>query len=384
MSHNTNHLMMEKITIETKFKKNIKNVDINKIKCINNNININGNNTGNINLGNKGGVAGEEGYSGAYSSDSGSSGYGGGYDGYDNKKDKGFDCIINNNNTNTNIGGGGNQTIPPVPPVEKAKLNVTKLVTCIDETVNGVAVPIDRCAELEQLITEDRFNITVTDTNVSPSEFTGSPDGTLVTLDAGSYTVTEEVPIVPPLAGFNINRTTTFDGDCKDADPDDPESTTATGTIGAGESKECNIENSYTISQKTCLDCFSSLSDTERAEFIRELNILTAPLGQTVRSLTEVCNGLESNTDEQLKRQAYTLIKTALEKTEGVGIEERNEILRCLELLGLIIPPTTISSQASGSIASFDVPSGGTADSSELTAVEKMTKLKQQWLDLLP
>ena len=86
-------------------------VSINKLKCINNNVNINGNNTGNIDLGNKG-TAQEGGYSDAYSSgDSG--GYGGeGYnDGYDNKKDKGIDCIINNNNNNINIiGGGGNVT----------------------------------------------------------------------------------------------------------------------------------------------------------------------------------------------------------------------------------------------------------------------------------
>jgi hypothetical protein len=86
-------------------------VSINKLKCINNNVNINGNNTGNINLGNKG-TAQEGGYSDAYSS-GGSGGYGGeGYnDGYDNKKDKVIDCIINNNNNNINIiGGGGSVT----------------------------------------------------------------------------------------------------------------------------------------------------------------------------------------------------------------------------------------------------------------------------------
>jgi hypothetical protein len=94
-----------------KSKDRSKSVDINKIKCINTNLNINGNNTGDINLGNKGQVA-AEGYSGAYSSG------GGGYDGnegyYDGnyKKDKGITCIINNNNNNTNIvtGGGGNVT----------------------------------------------------------------------------------------------------------------------------------------------------------------------------------------------------------------------------------------------------------------------------------
>jgi hypothetical protein len=93
-----------------KSKDSSKSVDIKKINCINTNTNINGNNTGDINLGNKGQVA-EEGYSGAYSS--GGNGYGseGYYDG-NYKKDKGITCIINNNNNNTNIvtGGGGNVT----------------------------------------------------------------------------------------------------------------------------------------------------------------------------------------------------------------------------------------------------------------------------------
>jgi hypothetical protein len=80
-----------------------KSVSLNKIKCINNNLNINGNNAGDVNADNKG-----KGYFGADSD-------GGYYDGYgNNKQDKGFDdCVINNNNTNTNIISGGNQTIPP-------------------------------------------------------------------------------------------------------------------------------------------------------------------------------------------------------------------------------------------------------------------------------
>jgi hypothetical protein len=75
-----------------------KSVSLNKIKCINTNLNINGNNTGDVNIGNKG-----QRYLGANS-------YGGYYDGYDNKKGKGFDCIINDNNNNINVAGGGNIT----------------------------------------------------------------------------------------------------------------------------------------------------------------------------------------------------------------------------------------------------------------------------------
>ena len=94
-------------------KDSIKSNDIKTIKCININLNINGGNAGDVNVGNKGqGASAEEGYIGAYSSDGGygetNNGY---YDGYNNnKKDKDFDCIINNNNNNTNVVGGGNVT----------------------------------------------------------------------------------------------------------------------------------------------------------------------------------------------------------------------------------------------------------------------------------
>jgi hypothetical protein len=92
-------------------------VSINKLNCINNNVNINGNNTGDINVGNSGksatGPGTDEGYLGVGSS----GGYGEGYDNsYDKQKDKGFNCIINNNNINNNFGPGnatdGNQTEP--------------------------------------------------------------------------------------------------------------------------------------------------------------------------------------------------------------------------------------------------------------------------------
>jgi hypothetical protein len=89
-----------------------KSVSINKLKCINTNININGVNSGDIYVGNKHQVESSASSFGNYGER-----YNGYYDVYNNnKKDKGFDCIINNNNNNTNINrGGGNPTIPPEP-----------------------------------------------------------------------------------------------------------------------------------------------------------------------------------------------------------------------------------------------------------------------------
>ena len=112
-----------------------------------------------------------------------------------------------------------------MPPLT-ATLNVTKLVTCeeIDETDSLLSVQQEvtgqnpTCANLEGNITENQFNITVTDTNVSPSNFNGSEAGTLVTLSPGDYlvneTVTESVAADLETLGGNITGPNiTFTGD---------------------------------------------------------------------------------------------------------------------------------------------------------------------------
>jgi hypothetical protein len=67
-----------------------------------------------------------------------------------------------------------------------------------------------------------------------------------VTLGAGDYEVTEEVPfVIPTQAGVSTSRTTNFAGDCTDVNPIDTLSTEATGTIEAGESQICEISNDY-------------------------------------------------------------------------------------------------------------------------------------------
>jgi hypothetical protein len=95
-----------------KSKKDSSSVSINKLNCINNNVNINGNNTGDINVGNSGssatGPGTDEGYLGDYSSGSGYDGEGySGYDnGYNKQKGESITCLINNNNINSNFGAG--------------------------------------------------------------------------------------------------------------------------------------------------------------------------------------------------------------------------------------------------------------------------------------
>jgi hypothetical protein len=355
-----------------------KSVSINKLKCINTNININGNNSGNINVGNKGKVAGEEGYSGAYSS--GGSGYGGS-EGYDNKKDKGFDCVINNNNTNIN-NGGGNQTIPPVPPEQKATLNVTKLVTCDEVNGGGSLIPdIDpTCTDLEGNITEDQFNITVTDTDPTPSQFTGSETGTIVTLGAGSYTVTETFNAsisenIEALGGNITGPNITFTGDCTQTGVN---STSATGTIAAGEQQDCNIVNNFVINvTDTCPECFERfLTDDQLAALETYLTgfrlTLETYCALFVQSLTpqDVIDGPPGggllgdfpNTTPPIvlsQEDLQALAECIFAATHG-GTNNN--------IAGL--PPVDVFSEET--------------DSPGLTALEKIEKLKTQWLDLLP
>ena len=217
------------------------NININKIKCINDNININGINSGDVNAaGNKGII---EGNLDAYSS--------GGYD--NNKQGKGIDCLINNNNrnTNTNIGGSsGNQTIPPVPPEQRATLNVTKTVTCTGENIGGPS-----CRGVLADITENIFSIQVFGSNPDPSApFPGSETGTTVTLGVGAYTVTEDpdetsieanLGALGGIIGDNIiGPVPSFTGDCTQAGTG---SFSATGNITSGESQTCNIFNQFII-----------------------------------------------------------------------------------------------------------------------------------------
>jgi hypothetical protein len=130
------------------------------------------------------------------------------------------------------------------PSESNATLAVTKTVTCTpgDTFPQSAAA----CETILNSVPPSLFNITVTGNNPNPSEFPGSSVPVNVTLGAGDYEVTEEVPFVtPPQAGVSTTRTTNFAGDCTDVNPIDTLSTEATGTIEAGESQICDISNHY-------------------------------------------------------------------------------------------------------------------------------------------
>ena len=145
---------------------------INKIKCTTNNINVNGDITGDVSLGNKGQVEPtptEEGYLDANSYGSGNDGER--HNGY--QKDKGFTCIINNNNNiivsaGNATDGGGNVTGQCAIDIEACFaqfLNTTEFQQLTNALNDGITVQIgentvtlnsfaDMCDALEGLTFE--------------------------------------------------------------------------------------------------------------------------------------------------------------------------------------------------------------------------------------
>ena len=145
----------------------------------------------------------------------------------------------------------------PTPPENGANLLVTKLVTCedfSDESVPSVQQGIDPCTALTTTITEDQFDISVPGVNADPSQFQGSESGQNVGLDAGPYTVTETPSAIVDThintleQQLNVNiegPTPSFDEGCTQIGS----SFSATGIIVAGGSQTCEITNHFEIQE---------------------------------------------------------------------------------------------------------------------------------------
>ncbi|HET6641248.1 MAG TPA: hypothetical protein VFG77_06560, partial [Nitrososphaeraceae archaeon] len=128
------------------------------------------------------------------------------------------------------------------PPITTGQIVVTKRV--INEG-GGTARPSD-------------FTITVDGNNPTPSSFDGSSSGTTVTLEPGRYSVTENS--LP-------DYTSSSSDDC-------------TGTVQAGETKECTITNEYQTKDRS-------------AQLIVIKNVVNTP---------------EEDSDLVLKPSAFTIV----------------------------------------------------------------------------
>jgi hypothetical protein len=245
-----------------KSQKDSKSVSINKFNCINTNININGNNTGDINVGNKGAAA-EEGYlGGGYSSADGSGGYDGNAAGYydnkydNNKQGKGFDCIINNNNTNTNIvtGGAGNVTDGNVTETTCEEcfaqvLNATELARLQVALGNGINVTItvgtpqieinslgELCDVLENLTGAQLVSVVGQILRAAGITLTSAEFFELITCIGRALDIT--IPPTRGLATFDINTGGLASSDINTGSPASSFSPPNTIAQGIGDSSE--------------------------------------------------------------------------------------------------------------------------------------------------
>ncbi len=140
------------------------------------------------------------------------------------------DVIIGSNNGNNDTNNNGEE------PQQPTTLIVNKIVTCTSNT------PVS-CEDLDSNFEPQDFIITVTGQNPNPSQFGGSSSGTEVTLNPGSYEVTEDFSGIEGIVTEDDNGNTisgilinvldgqiTFSEDCS-------------GTIEIGETKTCTITN---------------------------------------------------------------------------------------------------------------------------------------------
>jgi hypothetical protein len=160
---------------------------------------------------------------------------------------------------------------------------------------------------------------------------------------------------------------------------------------------------------QTCEECF-----TTNLNAIEISRLLSATV--SFNTLKQLCDFIDENFQDAIQRQFISsyLLNAAL--SAGIPTDKINDILDCLEeIYGVIFPRTidrdslllrlTNSNSLGSSIApnintytsAFDINTGGMTpsfspptiaqgveNSAGLTALEKITKLKQQWIELLP
>jgi hypothetical protein len=144
-------------------------------------------------------------------------------------------------NNNVNVNNGTGPTTEEPPDEKPGTLLVTKTVDCQSFTFKATCDVVDSNFEPRD------FMITVTSQNTILSQFEGSSSGTEVSLNPGSYDVTEDITGVQekfvevddngnniPGGVFILIRTTSLSDDCS-------------GTISAGETKMCTITNSVGV-----------------------------------------------------------------------------------------------------------------------------------------
>ena len=156
-----------------------------------------------------------------------------------------FSCVgaaiqcINTNQDNNNVVANNTEETPILPPSgQLGTLIVIKEVQCESTT------PPVSCEEIDSNFEPQDFIITVTGQNPNPSQFGGSSSGTEVTLEPGSYEVTEDITGVDGKIYTEDDNGNTISGIFVNVlDGQIILSEDCSGTIEAGETRTCTITN---------------------------------------------------------------------------------------------------------------------------------------------
>jgi hypothetical protein len=284
-----------------------------------------------------------------------------------------FICINNNNNTVI----GGEEPIPPIPPVPP----VDECIFCFEETTQAVRDAINTFLAAQGVIL------------VAP--------GIEIPADVNTFEqlckwLTENAPLELTRTQI-INLISQF--------------LRANPTVDRGEVQElveCLIDADL-IKLTTCDDCFARLDaniQTAINTLLARPGPLPLPAGigvqipDTVTNIAQLC--LFLNADPiQITNSEIPILVTAFVQLIGSGPGSQTiaqALVDCLIEIEVIIiaTPELTSSNINADTSAFDInTSGGLASSfstpptiaqetGDLTATEKITKLKTQWLELLP
>jgi hypothetical protein len=136
-----------------------------------------------------------------------------------------------------------------------------------------------------------------------------------------------------------------------------------------------NVTDGNETETQPCEDCIlDSLSPEQEIDLAEAIQFLT-----DLTDLEALCEFLADETiNPVIKDDTLSQILLRI----GVPMDIRDDIRDCLNELGfdIFVPPILTGS----GLSNLPTIAQGTEDSAELTATEKITKLKQQWLELLP
>jgi len=144
------------------------------------------------------------------------------------------------------------QSVANVTQGEQATVTVTKIVRC--DSSLGIPNDDSVCKFVLENVDASQFNLVVTGNHPNMTSFQGSANGTNISLDSGSYSISETpfdtMDIENQLGETAIvTMSTDSNGDCTSQFNSEDTFQEAKGTITNSELQSCEIINTIDVSQ---------------------------------------------------------------------------------------------------------------------------------------